>query len=423
MIKKILTLVCFLFVSTLVFASDFSKSSLVTPMFLRSQETDTIFRNPAELTIYDKVFETRFMYGVEDSRFSSLFIFHLPDNLSFGNTPIWNLGHFAFSLEYFGTNFGQNLMWIPDPEGGYFTIADGGYKMLFSWAKKTQYLTIGANIKTYHYRDLRETNSERNAVGLDLGIFLTPFKDLYLGASANDVGSTSLKDANGNVIVLNGQEQIIGQRVRLTAAVISGSDMAFSVGIPFSLWDDIQNNPRQGWKKIAFQGYKIFDNWLEVNAGSNTKELYAQVSFRLNEFISFGIIGARDLYSGPDINCTLTLSAGWPIESFANLISKNKNNIKKAQKEQYYKSRKERNEELNNAKKNDKLEKKLDRIEEKLDRIEDKSSTSSKKKSDDLEIYEEIEDDLNDKIKALEKKKKKINKLKRKQEILEELED
>ncbi|NBV42213.1 hypothetical protein EBR96_05535 [bacterium] len=303
-------------VATPTLGSSFAYSSLVTPYFIRASETDTIFRNPAELTLHNRIVEARLSYGITNSRFGGLALLHIPDGVEFAgpnNTPVRNgIGDFALSGELFGSNLAQNLVFQNDSDGnGRFNLLDGGYKILLTYAKKTQFVTVGANAKYYYYRDLNTAGSGRRALGFDLGAFLTPLDDMFLGLSVNDVGNTVLRD-NNNQPVLNpdGSQQTVAQVVRFTAAAVSGSDMSLSVGLPLSLIDDIQKNPRDGWKRVSFQFTKIFSKSLEFSAGSNTKDLYAYVGLHANDYLNYGITAARSIYDANDYSFTLALNIG-----------------------------------------------------------------------------------------------------------------
>ncbi|MCP4050064.1 MAG: hypothetical protein GY730_05090 [bacterium] len=412
LILTILTISC-----SIVSATDFSKHSMVSPLFLRASETDTIFRNPAELTLHNRIVEGRLHYGVTDKKFGGMFLIHMPDNLPInihGQNMSFPWGDFSFAMEFFGSNFGQNIMWVnsrsnnKNDAGGHYTIADGGYKTLFTWAKKTKYLTIGTNIKTYHYRDTKKTESERNAVGFDLGMFLTPLKDLYIGAVANDVGGTSLKDSNGNVIIdSNGTKSIVPQTIRFTAAIISGNDMSFSVGVPSYLIAEIKDRPKQAWKKVSFQGSKCFDNWLQITGGSNTQDLFGMVTVKISDFMDFSIIGARNLYAQSEedrnVNYTLLLSAGYPIAKLFENTNKKPEKTGYIKRKHYHKTRKE-------LRRENKLQRK---VKDRRIRVE----------YEDNDIIDEIEDDLDDRIDHLKRKKRRLKKIKRRKQLEQELDD
>jgi hypothetical protein len=427
-----------IFTST-AFASDFTKMSLVSPMFIRASETDTMFRNPADLTLYDRVLDLRFSYGLKENRFGGLFLLHLPDNIpiySGGKKDTLSLGDFGFSMEVFGTDFSQNLMWIEndeDDEGGHFSLAEGGYRMLFTWAKKTKFLTFGTNLKVYKYRDLNDTTTEINATGLDVGMYLTPFKDLYLGAVVNDVGSTVLRDSSNQAIYEDGKKQTIAQEVRLTAAVISGKDMGFSVGIPVKLIEHLRNDTQHPWRTISFQGTKVFDNFLAIAAGSNTKDLYGSISILLNNYMDIGIIGSQGLYGSKEIDYTLTFSLGYPVEKFLEHLGwlhKTKKSpfppqiYHKTRNDQRIQSKRKTNK-LTNKKRIKKLEKRLNNIEtrKQLPRVinDIPPETPYKLPSEEQSAYKEIEDELNTKINKLQKKKSTLKKLKKKDEIKRQL--
>jgi hypothetical protein len=414
--KKILLLIiCGMFISTNIAATDFSKQSMVTPVFLRASETDVLFRNPAELTLHERVAEGRLHYGLSNEKFGGSFILHMPDNMPMnfngGGTPL-AIGDFAFSMEFFGSNFSQNMMWVNDDDGGHFSVADGGYKMLFTWAKKTEFLTVGANLKTYHYRDITNPDSERNSVGLDLGAFFTPFKDLYLGISASDIGGSLIKDSNGNAVEdANGNKTIIEQEYRFTAAVLSGKDMAFSVGIPLSLAKELKEDPKHAWKKVSFQGSKTFDNWLQITAGSNSKDVYGAVTIKANDFVDFGVIAACDLYNEHITQYTLTVSAGYPIDKMFEQLGNKKSEPQPKNNSKYRKSRKEIREEKTLTREK-KLERKMELMEDELDTLKRQDLKKSKPTS----VYDEVEKDLDEEIRELKRKKRKLKSIKRKKE-------
>ncbi|MFT5171061.1 MAG: hypothetical protein ACI9BD_000833 [Candidatus Marinamargulisbacteria bacterium] len=397
--------VCFI-LSSQVLGYDFSKNSFVSPFFIRASETDTVFRNPAELTLHERVFDGRLTYGLKDERFGVLLIGHFPDYFPSEKARKFHqstspFGDFAFSLEIFGTEFAQNLLWIKDEKqdsGGRFTLADSGTKFLFTWAKRTEFLTLGANLKNYHYRNLNESGSERNAFGIDLGVFFTPLDDLFLGLSVNDLGDTQIKDGTWTTVT-----DTVPQIIRLTAAVVSGKDMSFSVGLPSTLIEELRDRPRQAWKLISFQGTKIFDNTYALSGGSNSKDLYAHLGYNLNKNLTVGVGGYRDLHDSREYSIIVNLSGGWAIEdAFNNWGNTKTPKIQPAPAQKSRRHQKEMNRVRSDTRRRRSEEK---RLEKKVDRHLEKE-----------DLYDEVRDDLND---DLDKLNQKESRLRREQDRLE----
>lgn len=390
-----------LIVSAPLLGNEFARANLVTPLFLKASETDTIFRNPAELTLHRYFAEGRLSFG-SSGRIGSIIMIHFPDQgpfykvspygeLSVGN---WNLGDLSFSYEAFVNNFGDSVFLIDDSEGSRVVSSDSGKRAMVTWAKQTRFLSVGTNIKFYQYQNTGN-NTERNVVSTDLGMFFTPFTDLYLGAAINDIGSPKIRDDDGNVVLdENGNESVIEQDIRFSLAVISkNKDMSFSVGIPASLIDDIDNYERDAWKVVSFQGYKIFDDWLEISLGSNTQDLYASIGIYMNKNIKVSAAGTRDILNKEDYGFTATVGAGITIEDYFNYF---KPKEKKKEDEKSISVKRKSRRELNQEKK-------------------------EQKKSKD--VYDEIEEELNQQIKELEEKKEKLQTLKKKEEIYKQLEE
>ncbi|MFC1616596.1 hypothetical protein ACFL2K_00085 [Candidatus Margulisiibacteriota bacterium] len=404
--KKILFLLVLIFLIPQLVFSATTKQDVLTPLFIGTSETDTIFRNPAELPLYENLLGGRLTYGLNDKRFTGSFIFHLPD---------FSLGDLALSVDGFGSDFSQNVVWIDSANGGSFSLTEGGYKGLITWAKKTDFLTVGINGKWYRYGDKKTAGEERQAVGMDLGFFFTPFEDLFIGAVANDFGDTIIRDLNQNEV------ERVKQEIRLSAAVLSGDDMAFSIGVPFSRLWEAQDDPNNFWKRMSFQGRKIFGNWLVVGAGYNTKDIYYDCGFKLNDFFKISLIGSNDVINRtenevvfvPD-KFTISFSYGLPFET-----------VKEIQKNvtldnpwieypmmlwgvsvdgpSYYSRARWRKE--------DKLKRKMRKMEDKIDDLEEEMEDQKEKEKLEAEITD-LEDSITRKTRRLKRLSKRFEKLK-----------
>jgi len=396
--------------SSLLFASDLSKTGRITPMFLGSSETDSLFRNPAELTLHEHFLEGRLLYGVSDKKFSGSFIIHLPDNLPIYVYEGWRdekqkmilpLGDFGFSMEFFGSNFAQNILWIEDKtnkdSGGYFSLAEGGYRMLFTWAKKTRFFTVGGNLKRFYYRDIRSSDSTRNAIGVDLGFYFTPFEDLYLGTVVTDFGDTLLKDGFWNPITENGNTLKISQDILITAAVLSGQDMSFAIGVPLRFVNEIQKNPTQAWRRLSFMGRKVFDKTVEISGGYNSKDIFANMGLKLNEFIAIGLIGSRELFSSSSYTLMGYLTMAYPFQNAGKDFSGWPGHHP-VQDTLYHQSRKD------------------------LKKNNERQAQQDEKEAEE-NAYKEVEEELNEQLKEIQKKKQTLKKIKKKEAIKKELDN
>ncbi len=391
------------------------RTGVLSPLYLSSSETDVLFRNPAELSFHKRFLEVGMLYGVSTSVFNGHFLLHIPDNLPvyYGqnnrNKVAYHipLGHFGFSMEFFGENFTKNIVYIDDEsmeDGGYYTLSNGGYKLLATWAKQTRFFTAGLNFKYYHYRDIDDSESLRRGFGTDLGFYFTPLEELYMGFVVNDVGGTYYKDANWNGVINNGVALKTNQRLRLSAAVLSGEDMSVNLGIPLTELRDLADNPRYFWRNISVYGRKVFMETLECGFGYNTKDVYAQIGFNINDYIDLGIIGYKDVFSDGSMRFNAYLKLGLAFAQKDEYSS-----IKRLLKDspQYQKEPKRNNR---------RLEKK--RFPPKRPERSRSKRGGSGRYADEQE-YDHIEGKLDDKIEDLEEKRRKLRHMRRMDEIRE----
>ena len=88
--------------------ADIGYTSFISPLSLGVVETDSIFKNPAELVFHRNVVDCKLNYETKSNKFGGLFIFHIQDNFPLIMENSLNklqLGDFAFSTEFFGTDF------------------------------------------------------------------------------------------------------------------------------------------------------------------------------------------------------------------------------------------------------------------------------------------------------------------------------
>lgn len=283
------------------------KLTSITPYFLSPSETTTVFQNPADLTYYNYVFGGALTYGPYDQRFSGSIVVKTDD---------FGLGEMAAAVEYFGTNFAENFIWIDDPDGGHFSLTKGGYKQTFIWAKKSRFLRVGIDFKHYYYREL-DTGTNERGLGFDAGLYITPFEDLLFGIYTTDIGGTRITDADNPSVL----KRTIPNRTWLTATVTSGNDLIISAGLPTDILKDYQT-VRGIWRKSSFNIQKIFSQTLITEIGYNSKDLFAGIGYKFNDFISIEYLVSNDLYVQDGVyRHLLMLSYGIPMDS-ANLLAK-----------------------------------------------------------------------------------------------------
>lgn len=415
----IIFIVCFGFPQILL--ANINNQDIVSPIFLKATETNTIFQNPAELPLYDNVFGGQLSYDVNNQKLGGSVILHIPD---------MGLGDFGFSMELYSTNFLQNIVWIQDSsemDDGHFALSQSNFKGLITWAKKIDLFTIGWNGKLYQYNDLNNIEEKQNALGMDLGIFITPVPDLYLGAVITDFGDTIIRDYSWNKEIKK-----VPQELRLSAALVSDKDMAFSIGIPFSQLLASKNDPNNAWKRASFQGRKVLGNFLVLGAGYNSRDIFYSLGFKLNDFFRITLTGSKDVWNlAPNDNMfipnayVLTFSYGLSFQSLSE-ISKSMSELSESQKEpinpmmDYPTNIMKRSFESpthirSNERKEIKLERKIESLENKIDHLEDQNYKKDK--------IEALKDKIESLKQSIETKNKKLDKLQDKYEDLKEEKD
>ena len=376
---KLITIFIFLIISVNIKALSPYHSNISSPLFLSTSETDTIFRNPAELLLHNRVIDTYLRWGATDQKFSLGAILHLSDSMGKRDS----FGDLAISIETFGTDFMKNITWVTNSEGeGEFTLADAGYNLSLTWAKDFNIAVAGLNLKKYHYRNLRDPNSQRDSIGLDAGFYIKPFRDLYLGVVATNIGTTTIRDQNLNTMAITETELL------LTSTIFSGKDTTFSIGVPINRLKELEKNHKTFLKYVSIQAKKVFNNTLEIGVGSNTKNIYANIGLNISPFVSVGSIYSFDTENVFDTDFTVQMTFGIPHQT--NKFNKNKSSNK------YRKYRKSKFNEID--KQNKKVHKKiknksLDPIEMKIDdKIDDiKIRKLKRKKRQYRKLKEELE--------------------------------
>ena len=423
--RDVLFLFCFIFLPSSFYArADLMSSSFFSPTFLRNPETDTVFRNPSELSLYDKVIETRFAYGIRDKKANAVIILHLPDHFPiyrYGDNQQLNetrlpFGNIALSFEYFASQIGQNLPSF-DHSSSAYSSKTNGYKMALTWAKQMKHFNIGVSTKKYDYQDpTLLSGSITNTWGWDAGFYLKPFRDLYFGAVINDIGSSILRDKDG---IEKGK---VLQELRLTAAIVSNDDMSFSIGIPSSLFDDAYKNKKYAWKYIAFQGSKVFEEKFSLTLGSNTKDIYTQLGFIMNPNFKISLLGARNIDRSSDWQIFTSISLSYPVKNFFAALRKTPEQIKTL--EEAYNKRY-----LKPIPKENIVDKPIEEKEREDLRQKRLNAIHDKQKETDLSIpppssspYDEVREELEQELKKVKEQQEKIKKKKEKLDYLEKKE-
>ena len=251
----------------------------IEPPFLDPVESRTIFRNPADLTYYDNVFGGSLTYSTFDKKFTGSVILRSPD---------FGLGNLSAGVDYFGSNFGQNIVYTPTADGsGQYTLTRGGYRQAFTWAKNAGWFRIGAALKNYQYREL-DTGRDESAVGLNAGAYFTALGDVVLGVTTTDINGTSVKDAGGATL------RTIPNRTWLTGAIFGSDNLVLSAGIATDLLDR-RLGTSAILKSISARARKLFANQVMVEAGYNSKDLYGKFGYRINDFLSMDYTISNDL--------------------------------------------------------------------------------------------------------------------------------
>lgn len=303
MLKKISVLIL------IVSSSLLANRTLISPTFYSTAVTDTMFRNPAELVFHDKIVEGRinFNYDDEDISLGATAILHLPDNTYFGSSK-WGYGDIALVYDAFGNNIHEiELRTDRDLDENRFVFADSASRLSLTWAKRLRFATFGANVKYYNYTRHQESSRDRFAVGMDVGFYITPFEDLFIGVVGNDIGDTKIRNISGDTV------DEIETEYRLSLAVLSGDDMSFSIGAPFDIFEQFEDDSESAWKEISIQGHKTFDDTIGVTLGSNTRDLFGQLTYHFNKNFNISLLGTQNLDT-ENRSISLVFSAGIPTQ-------------------------------------------------------------------------------------------------------------
>ncbi|MFC1477983.1 hypothetical protein ACFL57_00810 [Candidatus Margulisiibacteriota bacterium] len=280
MFKKALIVILVLFSAVHLQAELINDTFYISPLNTDPVQSTAIFSNPAELAHWNNLAGLDLRYRTPDNAFSGTLTFKTPDFL---------LGNFSLSMEAFGTDFGSNLIWIPETstDEGHFSLTRGGQKFVFGWAKLVDQVTFGADFKYYRYREL-DTSIEEHGAGFDLGFLYHPFKRLYFGIVINDLTGTEVYDPDKNLLYE------IPERIRLSAAIQPFLDLSLTVGAPIDIFSD-RLDSRETWKKASFSVRKIWDRGLNAELGYNSRDAYASLGYIISDAINIKAVISNDL--------------------------------------------------------------------------------------------------------------------------------
>ena len=306
--KKILLTLILLTVTLLLHAEIINDSLYISPLYTDPIQSTTIFANPAEMAHWNNVAGLELRYRRPQNSFSGTVTLKTPD---------FFLGNFAFSMEAFGTDFGSNLIWVPETSAreAHFSLTQGGQKFIMGWAKRTEQVTFGADAKYYRYRE-NDTGLDQSGIGLDMGILYHPWqKIMYLGIVVNDFTDTEIFDQNKN------QQTSIQEKVRFTAAVSPFSDLSLSISAPLDLFSDNLDS-RETLKKMSFSMRKIWDKGLNAEIGYNSRDAYAGLGYIISDAVNIKALISNDLSIKDGVYESLfVVSAVIPMRTWA-MISK-----------------------------------------------------------------------------------------------------
>ncbi|MFC1596143.1 secretin N-terminal domain-containing protein [Candidatus Margulisiibacteriota bacterium] len=279
-IKSTLVLLFVLFTFTSIHAELIDDTFYISPLFTDPVQTTSVFTNPAEIAHWKNIAGLDLRYRPHDSSFSGTLTLKTPD---------FFLGNFALSMEAFGTDFGSNLIWVPEDTNneGHFSLTKGGQKFVFGWAKRLEQVTFGIDAKYYRYREL-DTGREETGFGMDAGILYHPFNRLYLGVMVNDFTDTEIYDTNKAILYE------VPERIRLTAALSLPADIFMTAGAPLDILSE-RLDSRETWKKASFSIRKIWDRGMNAELGYNSKDAYAALGYIISDAVNLKAVLSNDL--------------------------------------------------------------------------------------------------------------------------------
>jgi len=279
--KSVYFIILIIFIASFFSSAELINDSLyISPLYTDPVQSTTVFSNPAELAHWNNLAGLELRYRTPESGFSGTLTLATPDFL---------LGNLALSIEAFGTDFGSNLIWLPETTDreAQFSLTKGGQKFVLTWAKRLEQATFGADIKYYRYREL-DTGKEETGFGFDAGFLYHPWDRLYLGIVVNDLTDTEIFDASRAIV------SEIPERIRLTAALSPLDDLSFTVGAPVDIFSD-RLDSREIWRKMSFSARKIWDKGLNAEVGYNSRDAYAALGYILSDAINLKVIISNDL--------------------------------------------------------------------------------------------------------------------------------
>jgi hypothetical protein len=278
--KFLLTLYILALTVFSLYAELINDSLYISPLYTDPVQSTTVFSNPAEMAHWNNIAGLELRYRSPANSFSGTLTFKTADFL---------IGNFALSMEAFGSDFGSNLIWIPETtnEDAHFSLTKGGQKFTFGWAKRLDQVTVGGDFKYYRYREL-DTGYDETGAGFDAGILYHPLERIYLGLVVNDLSNTEIYDQNKTRLYT------VPSKLRITAAYSPLDDLSFTFGAPTDILNEDLDN-RDTWKKTSFSVRKMWDKGLNLEIGYNSRDAYAALGYIISDAISLKGIMSNDL--------------------------------------------------------------------------------------------------------------------------------
>jgi len=281
MTKYIYLTIIFLILSFIISIAEIINDSLyISPLYTSSVQSSSLFSNPAELAHWNNIAGFELDYTTPQNAFNGSITLKTPD---------FFLGNFALSFEAFGEDFGKNLIWVPETNNreAHFSLTKGGQKYTFTWAKRLDYITFGADFKYYRYRELDIGNDE-HGFGFDVGLLLHPFERFFIGIVVNDLTNTEIFDNDKNHLY------DISERIRFSAAFSPINELSLTIGAPIDIFSE-HIDDRETLKKASFSIRSIFWKSLEAEVGYNSRDAYASVGYIISDAIRLNAGMSNDL--------------------------------------------------------------------------------------------------------------------------------
>ena len=275
--------ICFL-LHTFAHAEFINDSLYISPLYTDPVQSSTVFPNPAEMAHWNNIAGLELRYRGRQNAFSGALTLKTPDFL---------IGNFAFSMEAFGSDFGNNLIWVPETDSteAHFSLTKGGQKYSAVWAKRMEQATFGVDVKYYRYRELN-TGREEAGAGLDAGFLYHPLERLYFGLVVNDLTNTEIYDSSSSAT--KNLLYSIPARIRVSAAFSPLNDLSFTAGAPVDIFTDKWDS-RETWRKASFSVRKIWDAGLNLELGYNSRDAYASLGYIISDAINMKAVLSNDL--------------------------------------------------------------------------------------------------------------------------------